>query len=167
MEKMKLKLKLPFVFAAFLLAIFAWSVSSPARADTVVKFDPFPKGLAKRLVDSTWRKDPEYKDYVKFFDMVPAYMIGFADVNGDKTPEIFARHSDDELGFCDKQGIACRLHIYAYAKGGLVEIGRMMAASKVIVSSMKTDNVNDLFVSIDGKQVVHYVWDGKKYEQKK
>lgn len=164
---------IPAFAAAIAFASFSFAQNADApkpkkdlSATRLVVFDPFPKGKAAQIVNEQWRKEPNYKAYVEAMDMVPDYMLGLADVNGDGEPEIFARHSDDELGFCDFHGPVCLMHVYAVTKKGVVEIGRMPAADPVTLSGHKTGNVNDIIV-LDAKKKTHvYYWDGSAYKPK-
>lgn len=150
---------------AVLLAVVAGAWPSSARADTELLFNPVAKGLARQLVDRAWASQPEYKQYLGFLGMLPPYMIATHDINGDSTPEIFARHSDPDSGFCDAQGVACQMIVYAYTSTGLYEIGRIMAAAPVTVSSAKTSNINDLVVTNAKLLRETYKWNGKGYEK--
>src|SRR6218665_3682015 len=73
--------------------------AAPAGASRVV-FTPFPKGKLAEQVTSLWRTAPENANFVRDLDMVPDFMMGQMDVNGDGLPEVFARHSDENAGQC-------------------------------------------------------------------
>jgi len=159
--------KLGRCFRAFALAAACClSLSAPASAAQKVVFNPFPSGLGAQLVNKAWRAEPAYKDHIKSLDMVPDYMLGLADLNGDGTAEIFARHSDPDLGFCDPKGVACLMHIYVYANKKTVEIGKFMASEPVIILDSKTKGISDLLI-VDSTQTKQtYVWNGKRYQPK-
>ena len=121
-----------------------------------------------KLVDQVWKVHPDYKKFWDELQLLPNHAIGLIDLNGDKNPEIFVRHTEPNWGFCDKQGFACRTHVYAYTDKGMAEIGDFMAADPIIVLPTKKNNINSLSVpgSDDIRRV--YSWSEKKrYELEK
>ncbi len=157
--------RLPSAVMAIAITMAIFPAPESRAADTELVFNPVAKGLSRQLVDRAWTSSNDYKAYVDFLGMLPPYAIATQDVNGDKTPEIFARHSDPDSGFCDPQGVACLMVVYAYTSTGLYEIGRMMAAGQVMISDYKTQNINDLIVNDSSLKRVTYRWNGKAYEK--
>lgn len=148
------------------LALVLLSASKASAIEVPLEFGMPRPGLAANLVNKAWMDDPEYKFWTKDSGIVPTYIMALADINGDSTPEIFARHADEYLGFCNDKGI-CRLHIYAYTSKGFFEIGRMPASTYVAISSERTKNINNIIVEVEGGRRVTYIWNGTKYEAKK
>lgn len=155
-----------FLLFALWVAVFGVSVQPPARAAEPVVFDNYPVGSLFQEITSLWKQEAEYAEYVKALNMVPAFALATADVNGDGTPEIFARHTDIEMGYCDVEGITCRLHIYQRTPQGLREIGRVMAGVEVKQDDQKTNGYADLLVMRPDKGFDRLIWTGVAYEKR-
>lgn len=119
--------------------------------------------LAVEVYD-LWMKLPEYQDSVKKFDMPPTFFAGYADINEDGQPEVFAQHI--EPGYCspDNQDL-CLVHVYTKTPKGLVEVAKFVSTAFIGISESKRKNVHDIITS-DDEKIHRYVWNGRVYEQK-
>ena len=148
------------------LALVVMAAPKAQAIEVPLEFGIPRPGLAANLVNKAWMDDPEYKFWTKDSGIIPSYLMALADINGDNTPEIFARHADEYLGFCNYKG-TCRLHIYAYTSKGFFEIGRITSSFKIAISSDRTKNISNIIAEDEGGKRVTYIWNGTKYEAKK
>lgn len=133
-----------------------------------VFMSPYLATQSEKMVVDLWMKDPEYQGYIHEFHMVPIHYTGEADLNDDGVDEILVRHMDDLYQFCSQpDSYTCRAHVYMVRNNQLIEIGRFLAGTDLIVSPDKTNGFHDIMTQNKNRHLTTYIWNGAVYEPKK
>lgn len=144
------------IWPATLLAQHSQRAFKLSETQRVV-FSTKQNALTLLIEDHLMKQFPDYSD------SPPAHVVGFADVNGDSTPEVFV-HVNDEYNFCDAD-YTCQTYIYAYEGTSLIQIGHLQTGGEVRLLQDTTNNIKNLIASGKNKGYDLYTWSDNQYKR--